>query len=144
MKQTILSKAGHWLAALAAAIGLSSCVSPNGEGGAVENTIALINTTVPSAVAVAVAHEPGAVPALRVSAGLIREAAIGPTADLPELVTQLRDLGMKPEAELAVLGGVALWQAYLAQHPDATTEQCRQVLLAVSQAIVAGLPKEAR
>jgi hypothetical protein len=144
MKQTILSKAGRWLAVLTAALGLSACVSTNQDGGAMENTIALINATVPSAVAVAAAHETGSVPALRVSAGLIREAAVGPTADLPELVTQLRDLGMRPEAELAVLGGVALWQAYLAQHPDATTEQSRQVLLAVSNAITAGLPKEAR
>lgn len=144
MKQTILSKAGRWLAVLTAALGLSACVSNNPDGGAMENTIALINTTVPSAVAVAAAHDPESIPALRVSAGLIWEEAIGPTTDLPMLVDQLRGLGMKPEAELAVLGGVALWQAYLAQHPDATVEQSRQVLMAVSRAITAGLPKEAR
>lgn len=42
----------RWLTLIAAGL-LTACVSTNGDGGAMENTIALINTTVPSAVAVA-------------------------------------------------------------------------------------------
>ena len=124
------------LALLIASLG---CQTPTGDAE-LANTVALMDATIPLAVAYSVQHDPSCVDEFVAAATCIDAAAGDPNMTPAILLNNLRPLGLNQEAELAVLGGVALWSAYLAQHPDALSADKRLLLMTISKDIRLGLP----
>ena len=131
MKRTLL-------AAMAALLTVMGCktTEPNAN---LQVTIAIMDQTVPIAVAVAVMHDPACEKDLREAALAIESCAADPAVTPGMVLANLNGIGLDQEAQLAVLGGVALWQAYLAQHPQALDDS-KILLTALVRDIRAGLP----
>jgi hypothetical protein len=131
MKRTLL-------AAMAALLTVTGCktTEPN---ASLQVTIAIMDQTVPISVAIAVLHDPSCANDLRNAANVIEACAADPAVTPGMVLANLTSVGLDQEAQLAVLGGVALWQAYVAQHPEAL-DDTKLLLTALVRDIRAGLP----
>jgi hypothetical protein len=126
------------LAAMAALLTVMGCktTEPN---ASLQVTIAIMGQTVPISVAIAVLHDPSCADDLRNAANVIEACASDPAVTPGMVLANLTSVGLDQEAQLAVLGGVALWQAYVAQHPEAL-DDTKLLLAALVRDIRAGLP----
>ncbi len=116
---------------------------------AASNTIAVLDVTVPIAVAVECARQPESVLFFRAAAEVI-EAVAGGTNDASlDLSAALRELAGKaftnlsPNAELAVMAGLVLYESFVAQHGLSGLElnaDQRAILRALAVDIRRGLP----
>lgn len=125
---------------LAVALLCAGCATTTPTSTDLSNTIALLNATVPLAVAVVAEREPQTVKDFQ-GAALVLDTLAGDTNTTPgQVVKAIDDLGLSQDAKLAVLCGVGLWQAYLSQHPGTLPEQSRLLLSSVAADIRSGLP----
>lgn len=128
---------------LAASLLLLLCAAascpPQPNAGQLQNTIAIMDATVPLAVAATISQQPDTAPYFRAAADVADRASGSTNITAQQIIADIRALNGNQYAELAVLGGVALWQAYVAQYP-ADTEGARLLLRTLAVDIRAGLP----
>ena len=129
------------LAALAAIIITLAGCALQPASNQTATTVAVIKATVPLAVAVEVRNDPTTLPYFKVAADTIGAFASATNYAPAILIAEIQAIpgaDKNQYAALAVLGGVAIWQAFAAQSvvPDGSNQQ--QVLTALSAAIKEG------
>lgn len=103
-------------------------------------TIVMMDTMVPIAVAVAVQHDPNTVPYFRQSADQLDHLADTGQLDPQGIIALIHAEGGPVEAEFAVLTGVALYNAFVAQEVNASEADKALLLHTAAKDIRLGLP----
>jgi len=108
----------------------------------VSNAVNLINVTVPIGVEYAVMKDTNTIPYFRAAADVIDISTIPGTSPV-ELINSLNNIGRvnfnTPEARLAVMTGIGIYEAFFVQSVASNTNEV-VVLQALSKAIRQGLP----
>lgn len=125
---------------LLAALLACGCANIPTNQTALEKTLARIDATVPLATAIAVRQDPSCESELLSAAVVIEGVVSGGVIDPNMLLDNLNTIGLSQNAQLAVMGGIAIWQLYLVDYPNTLEIESRLILATIARDIRLGLP----
>ncbi len=128
------------LALLALCFTAASCPPQPNSGANTANTIALIDSTVPLSVALAVRQDPQTVPYFKYAADAI-DLAAATNATPEQVIAIIQSEGWTNQvAEFAVIDGIKLWQAWGSQTGWTNSADSALILHTLAKDIRLGLP----
>ena len=113
-------------------------------GTALSRAIAGMNATLPYVVAVVTENDSSTVKDFGAAAAVIDKLAGGTNTTPAQLLAAVKALGLNKNAELAIVGGVAVWQLYVSQYPTSTTADAQLFLTALAADLRAGIVTPAK